>query len=67
MRRYAIADEVPHKNTAWLTPGKEYLLLQHIDDDLYLIVDDQNDHLYIKTGDCAFLYGKSWRIVERES
>lgn len=67
MKQYAIADEVPRVNILFLTPGKEYPVLEKVDNHLYVIIDDQNDRIHIRDDGCAFLDGQSWRIVERES
>lgn len=63
-KRYAVADEVP-EDCGYLMAGIEYEILES-DGDLATIHDGTADGCLIAPKRCAHLYGKSWRIVERE-
>lgn len=65
LKRYAIADEVP-KRCDYIKQGKEYEAVK-CGNITERITGERGLPVYINTVSCSHLYGKSWRIVERES
>lgn len=57
---------VPHHSEAYLTPDKEYEVIEGMDDELVHIIGDNGERVMALIPGCAHIDMRAWDVVEND-